>query len=661
MLAPVTVLCGRDGSIRGRGAEGIYAGDLRILSVAEVTVAGRRPEGIGGGATGVGRTTHVAVVRGIGDDGPDPTVRLERTRRLGPDGLTETLRLVSTAAEPLTAEVELTLGSDLATIEEVKTGIPRALLPPTRTGWAGRASTVRIAGHPMGVRRDLGVLRWTVELIPRTPVEVDWSVEVSDPESVTVSPRSPVAWSAPDVRADDHRLRALLTASLEDLQGLRMATADRPDDVFVAAGAPWYLTLFGRDSLWTARMLLPLGTELAAGTLRTLAARLGTGYDVRTQEEPGKVLHELRRPPVAGDAGVPLLPPLYYGTIDATPLWICLLHDSWRWGLDPAVVEELLDPLERALGWLDKDGDPDGDGFLEYLDRSGAGLANPGWKDSNDSVRFRDGRIADGPIALCEVQGYAHEAALGGAALLDAFGRPGADRWREYAARLNAAFREKFWVTDGQGPHPALALDGEKRPVDALSSNIGHLLGTGLLTAEESAAVAARLGAPDMNSGFGLRTMSSTAGGYGPLTYHCGSVWPHDTAIAIAGLAREGHGDVAASLVLGVLAAGESFDWRLPELFAGDGTDTVRRALAYPASCRPQAWAAASSVAVLSAVLGLRPDVPAGRLEVRPARPAPLGAVHAAGLRVGQDRIDVTVAADGAATVEGFSGTLTIR
>ena len=188
VLAPVTVLSARDGSIRGGGAEGVYVGDLRVLSVAEVTVAGRRPEGIGGGATGVGSTTHVCVVRGIGDPGADPTVRLERTRRLGPAGLSETLRLVSTAVEPLTAEVQVTLGSDLATIEEVKAGALRPLLPPGRTGWAGRASTVQIVGPPLDVQPELGVLRWTVDLAPREPVELDWSLEVHDPESVTVVP-----------------------------------------------------------------------------------------------------------------------------------------------------------------------------------------------------------------------------------------------------------------------------------------------------------------------------------------------------------------------------------------------------------------------------------------------------------------------------------------
>ncbi len=659
LRAPVSVLSARDGAVRGQGAEGVYCGDVRVLSEVGVTVAGRRPDGIGGGSTGTGTSRHVAVLRGLGDPGPDPTVRLETTRVLTADGLQETLRLVSTAAQPLHAEVVLTLATDLATVEEVKSGQHRPLVAPDGEGWSGRG--VVVAVPELETDGDRGRLSWTVEVPPRGSAEVGWSVRVVDPGGVTAAAPTATSWSSPRVTCDDSRLAPLLTRSLEDLAGLRMVTTTEPDDVFAAAGAPWYLTLFGRDSLWTARLLLPLGTELAGGTLRTLAARQGTRRDDATGEEPGKILHEIRRPPVAEEGLTPFLPPVYFGTVDATPLWVCLLHDAWRWGLPAAQVEALLDPLERALGWLATDADPDGDGFLEYLDRTGSGLANQGWKDSHDSVRFVDGRIADGPIALCEAQAYAYEALLGGAALLEAFGRPGAQRWRDRAADLRARFRDAFWVGDDEGRYPAIALDGDKTPVDAPASNMGHLLGTGLLDAEESAAVAARLGSPAMDSGFGLRTMATTAGGYGPLTYHCGSVWPHDTAIALTGLARDGHGAPAASLARGVLAAGESFDQRLPELFAGDPACEVRRALAYPASCRPQAWSAAAPVAVLTAVLGLRPDVPAGRLEVAPLRPAPLGALRVEGLRIGSDDVTVAVSASGEVAVEGWSGELVLR
>lgn len=421
--------------------------------------------------------------------------------------------------------------------------------------------------------------------------------------------------------------------------------AASPGDTFLAAGVPWFFTLFGRDSLWAARMLLPLGTDLALGTLRTLAAQQGTRTDPAAEEEPGKILHEVRRG--VFDDGMGLrLPPVYYGTVDATPLWICLLHDAWRWGLPPADIEPLLPALQAALGWIETAAQA-GDGFLSYIDRSGTGLANQGWKDSGDAARFADGRLADAPLALAEVQGYAYEAALAGAALLDAFGLPDGERWRTFAASLADRFRARFWVSDQQGPYPAMALDGSGRPVDAVASNMGHLLATGILNADETAAIAARLAAPDMSDAYGLRTMSSQSGGFGPLRYHCGTVWPHDTAIAVTGLARSGHPKAAARLVEGILAAAPTFDYRLPELWGGDARADTPAPVPYPAACRPQAWSAASAIALMTAMTGLEPDVPTGRLHLRPTGQLPVGALTVAGLTVAGERLDVTVGPDG--------------
>jgi glycogen debranching enzyme len=286
-------------------------------------------------------------------------------------------------------------------------------------------------------------------------------------------------------------------------------------------------------------------------------------------------------------------------------------------------------------------GDSDGDGFLEYVDTTGHGLANQGWKDSGDSIQWNDGTLAEGPIALCEVQGYAYEAAMGGAALLEAFGRPGAAEWRAWAAALKARFADAFWIDDPAGPYPAVALDAAKRPVDSLTSNIGHLLGSGILTAEQSRLIADRLVSPELASGYGLRTMSSAAGGYWPLSYHGGSVWAHDTAIAITGLAREGHAEAAETLADGLLAAAEGFGYRMPELHSGDSAADTRSPIPYPAACRPQAWSAAAAVAVLSARLGLRADAPAGRLDVDPDPSA--GAMHVEGLRFAGAPRDLSV------------------
>jgi glycogen debranching enzyme len=455
------------------------------------------------------------------------------------------------------------------------------------------------------------------------------------------------------VRADERGLPALVEQSLDDLDALRLVLPGDRGAQFLAAGSPWFLTLFGRDSLWAARMALPLGTTLAGGTLAVLASRQGRVDDPATGEAPGKVLHELRRAAFGfgepGLGGEVHLPPVYYGTVDATLLWVVLLHDAWRWGLDPAAVRALLPALEAAAGWMTGPAaDPDGDGFLEYVDTSGTGLSNQGWKDSGDALRFRDGSLARGPVALAEVQGYAYEAAGCAAALLTAFDRPGADALLQWQADLGERFRAAFWVDDTAGAYPALALDGDKRRVDALTSNPGHLLGTGLLTREEAGLVAHRIAGDGLDSGFGLRTMASTDGGYSPLSYHCGSVWPHDTAIAVTGLVREGFGAEAARLVRGLLGAAPAFEQRLPELFAGDASADVRVPVPYPAACRPQAWAAAAGVSLLRDLLGLSVDVPAGVLRLDPLPHGPAGALRVEGLTVGGGTLDVELDRDGA-------------
>ena len=669
--APTQVLSGVDGQIRERGVHGVLHADVRVLSRAELLVDGAEPDPVAGGPDAGPCARFTAVVRSLGDPGPDPTVRVDRFRRVRAGAVEEEIRVASTAATPVGAEVMLVIAVDLAPIGEIRSGAARRprLVPEAGTlQWAEGGVQVRIAapGADRATQPEDGTvrLRWRVELPGPGEQVLRWRLDAHDRTAVVVGPDGAAGpgggpeWSRPEVTADDRRLPALLERALDDLAGLRLATPQAPGEVFLAAGVPWYLTLFGRDSLWAARMLLPLGTALAGGTLRGLAARQGRGRDPETGEAPGKILHELRRPgpqPWADGGGVGglRLPPLYYGTVDATPLWVCLLHDAWRWGLPEAEVAALLPHAEAALGWMATDGDAAGDGFLEYLDPTGHGLANQGWKDSADSVRFADGSRAAPPVALCEVQGYAHEAARHGADLLDAFGRPGGARWRQWAADLAGAFRDRFWVDGPGGRYPALALDGAKRPADAVTSNIGHLLGTGLLDEAETALVARRVAGADLDSGYGLRTMSAGEVAYSPLSYHCGSVWPHDTAIVLHGLARTGHGDLAAGLVEGLLAAGAAFEYRLPELYAGDGRDGAPRPVPYPAACRPQAWSAAAAVTVLQALLGLDADVPAGRVLLRPVRPQPTGALAVAGLVAGGNPLRFRLDASG--TVTGAS------
>jgi hypothetical protein len=655
LAAPTAVLSGRDGQIRPGGADGVLRATARLLSELVVTLDGVEPAPVGHALGDAAHATFTAVVRHLGDAGADPTVRLVRERTATSTGLTEHLLLVNNSHQTVNTRLSMVVAADLAGIPDIKSGRQVPPIPPEVTdgGMAWRSGGVAstLTTRPVPETQDDGVLGWDVVIDPGQR----WSPTV---EVVGAGGDGPfrgagrAVWSVPGVRSADRGLGRIVQRGLSDLVGLTLASEG---DVFLGAGSPWFFTLFGRDSLWAARMLLPLGTGLAAGTLRTLARYQGTRFDERTGEAPGKIIHEVRD--AHGGVG---LPPEYYGTIDATALWVCTLHDAWRWGLPAADAAGLLGPLRAALDWLTGPADPDGDGFLEYVDSAGTGLANQGWKDSGDAIQWPDGRIAEPPIALCEAQAYAHEAAVHGADLLDALSAGGlsddpadADRaaaLRGWAAALRDRFRAAFWTADAHGPLPALALDGAKRPVPVAASNLGHLLGTGLLDAAEAATVADRLTRPDLDSGSGLRTLTSTAAGANPLGYHTGSIWPHDTAIAVLGLIREGHPAAAASLAGGLLAAAPAFDHRLPELFAGTDARAGEPVLAYPAACRPQAWSAASAVTLLQAALGLSADVPAGMLTVHPDPAfASWYPLRVTGLVVAGHPLEVTVDPAGAA------------
>ena len=662
LSAPTQVWSGPGGQVREAGLQGGYHGDRRVLSLCVLTVDGEEPVPVSDHADGGDAHVFVALPRGVGDPGPDPTVRVERRRELSPGLVRERLTVRSSAAAPVLLRLEVTVAADHARLDDVKAGKRESSVPPAAVGdghvlWTAPGLRCSLSAH--GARTTVtdhrARLRWDLEVQPGEAVDREWVLAVDDTRLVVTAPRSAPSWEPPTVTSEDRRLAPLLARALADLRLLRLAPAEDPDEEFLAAGAPWFLTLFGRDSLWAARMLLPVTTSVAASTLRVLAARQGSRTDPRTAEQPGKILHEVRDAAFSlgsdpREPGARRLPPVYYGTIDATPLWILTLHDAWRWGLAADEVQALLPALERALTWMVEHGDADGDHLLEYVDETGSGLSNQGWKDSGDAVRRIDGSLAHPPVALCEVQGYAYAAALAGAALLEAFGRSGTDRWRAWAEGTRREFARRFWVEDAVGAFPAIALDGDKRPVVSLTSNIGHLLGTGILDPEQARLVARRLAAPDMLSGFGIRTLSRDAAGYSPTGYHVGSVWTHDTAIGLAGLAAEGlpeTGPVLEALVSTLHA----FDGRPPELFSGDPRSTYPVPVPYPAACRPQAWSAASAVVVLSAATGLRADVPAGRVDVSPLSPWPFGRTVVEGLSAGGDPLRVDVDRDGAAQV----------
>ncbi|MCY7411810.1 MAG: amylo-alpha-1,6-glucosidase [Salinibacterium sp.] len=627
LRAPTQVWSAPDGTIGSRPIHGVYFSDLRVVSKLEVRIAGAAPEVIAVAPDGADTCTFTSIVRSIGNDSADPGIIATQRRAASTDGVTESIELRSRLGHPFEVEIVVNVAPDCAPLDRIKLGAagvnraPAAQVSGTTVRWAdnGVHASIEAPGAKIIEVGESIELRWMLSVPARGGASVGWVVTASDDHAVVSGDRSPAPWAAPFVTGDE-RLARWVGAALSDLDALRMTTTSDPPLGFVAAGAPWFFTLFGRDSLWTARFMLPLGTELAWDTLRVLAGLQGSAIVPDRAEEPGKIMHELRRGVVHLDDDSAYLPPLYYGTVDATALWVILLHDAWKWGLDDANVESLMSHLEAALNWLRDHADADGDGLLEYIDLSGHGLANQGWKDSGDSVQWRDGRLAEGPIALCEVQAYAYEAAIGGAAILEHFGRDGSS-WRDWAAALKQNFHDTFWVDDADGPYPAIALDAKKRRVDTLTSNIGHLLGTGLIDAEQSALIARRLVSPELNSGFGLRTMSTASDGYWPLSYHGGSVWTHDTAIAIMGLSKAGFRDEAGELIDGLLAAASGFEYRMPELHSGESAAVTTRPIPYPAACRPQAWSAAAAVAVVASVLGLSADAQNGTLTANAAGP----------------------------------------
>ncbi len=624
LRAPSQVWSSRDGAMGSNPIHGIYHSDVRVVSTQRILVNGEPTEHLATVPHSASSVKFVSITRRF-DTSVDPSVKVEHQRDVSATGCAEELSITSRLGHDVTATIAVELRPDLTPLDRIKAGT--AVIEPveistgsitgggpisaggsiTDASWGHDTVSATLTAPDAAIDTVDGVitLTWTLRIPAHDSTSVHWSIDASDSAAVVRGPSGSAPWRVPVVAGDD-RLARWVAQSLDDLDALRLTTTTAPDEEFLAAGAPWFFTLFGRDAIWAARFMLPLGTELAGSTLRVLARFQGTEHVAMTAEQPGKIMHELRRETLSIPAESISLPPLYYGTVDATPLWICLLHDAWRWGMPDAEVRALLPNVEAALAWMRDFGDADGDGLLEYIDETGHGLANQGWKDSGDSVQWRDGTLAEGPIALCEVQAYAYEAAMHGADLLEFFGAGEPGLWREWAASLKAKFGA-FWITDSEGSYPAIALDASKRPVDTVTSNLGHLLGTGILSETEAAAVAARLVSPRLSSGFGLRTLSTDSAGYWPLSYHGGSVWAHDTAIAISGLARDGFAAEAAELSEGLLAAAASFDYRLPELHAGAPASLFSRAVPYPAACRPQAWSAAAAISVLASSRGLTP------------------------------------------------------
>ncbi|MCW2971204.1 MAG: amylo-alpha,6-glucosidase [Solirubrobacterales bacterium] len=659
-------LCARtDGDVAPAqpSGEGFYTHDMRHLSEIRLEVGGARPVALSYTAF-----EHRAVLDATnatlqGESGsPVPQLSLSITRELmvASGRLYYLLRMRNFLGATTTVPVALALGADFADMFEVR-GAPRRAarghsLAPRRTergvtlAYVGEDNVFRetvIEFDPLPDGLDIEAVRsrasWRVALEPGAPAEFLVTAEPS--VSGRRRPRRRPATAAAElvnaearwrsrctaISSGNERYDRLIATSAQDLRALILPV---PNGQIIAAGIPWYVAPFGRDALVTAGEALILNSDLVRDALGALAGLQATQDDPWRDAEPGKILHELRMGELAQAGLIPHTP--YYGTVDATPLFLMRAADYYAWTGDLETLRMLRPSLDSALRWIDEYGDRDGDGFVEYERRSSAGLRNQGWKDSDDCIVHEDGSLAEGPIALVEVQGYVYAGKLAIADVYEALelGEV-ATRLREEAHALRLAFNDVFW-NEHEGTF-ALALDGRKRQVASVTSNPGHCLYCGIVDPAKADAVVERLLGADMFTGWGVRTLSSLCPAYNPMSYHNGSVWPHDNAIIAAGLKRYGHQDAVLRIAacLFDVAAGAR-DSRLPELYCGFDRSERDAVVAYPVACIPQAWAAAAPLMVLQAMLGISADAPGRALTVeRPALPDWLERIHLERLRVG--------------------------
>jgi glycogen debranching enzyme len=660
---------------------GLYYRDTRFLSDYTLTVDGRTPLLL---STSADRpyASHIDLANQdlTAPDGTvtavQGTINIRRTRVIK-DRLYERIRVKNYNATAVDMRVELTFASDFADIFEVrglkrsqrgKLALPKADGRSAVLAYLGQDNVfreTRITFDPGPSEAEVASeqvrVSWQVRLEPSQTEVLSLVVEPriagrraelqSFDSAVRELRRSYEEWerSCTRVWSDNELYNSLLTRALRDLRALRTPT-EHGD--MVAAGIPWFVAPFGRDALMTCHQTLIVNPHLTRTTLEVLASYQAEEEDTWRDAQPGKILHEFRQGELASAHVIPHSP--YYGSVDSTPLWLLLFATYYRWTDDLDFCRSLLPNVERALEWVDRYGDLDGDGFLEYRTSSPRGLANQGWKDSHDSVVHTDGKIAEGPIALAEVQAYVYLAKLRVADIFQALGdTERAAALREQAAILKVRFNEAFWIESEQ--YYAEALDGEKRQVGSVTSNPAHGLYCQIIDTERGHLMARRLLAPDMFSGWGIRTMSKSSVAYNPMSYHNGSIWPHDNAFIGAGLKRYGHAKAANRLATALFDMAVTVDdMRLPELFCGFTRRSPQRPVAYPVACSPQAWAAGAPFLLLQAMLGISAQAPENTLLVnKPHLPPWLNTVELHNLRVGRSTISMVFRRQGETT--GFS------
>ena len=656
-------LCARtDGDVAApRGSsEGFYAHDTRYLSEIRFELGGAPPVALSYAAVddhAIVDSTNASLLRDGLAAVPHQSLSITRELMIASGRLYYQVRALNFLRESVTRREAR--GHALAP-KQLERGLVLAYVGEDELF---REAVLEFDPAPLTVELDGAHARagWQVSLEPGVPLTILMTAEPSIGGRRRSRRRMETAaselaqagseWKArcTEIASDNELFGGLIATSKRDLRALVMPA---PGGRIVAAGIPWYVAPFGRDALITANEALLLNPDLARDALRVLATLQAKEDDPWRDAEPGKVMHELRVGELARTGIVPHTP--YYGTIDATPLFLMCAADYFAWTGDLETLRALRPALDRALAWIDAYGDRDGDGFIEYERRSPAGLLNQGWKDSHDSIVHADGSLAEGPIALVEVQGYVYRAKLAVAEVYAALGDTDTElRLRGEARQLREAFNEAFWNPE-EGTF-ALALDGRKRQVASVSSNPGHCLYCGIVEPHKAAAVAERLMAADMFCGWGIRTLSSSCPAYNPMSYHNGSVWPHDNAIIAAGLKRYGHDDAVRRIADALFdVATRARDFRLPELYCGFDRSERAAVVAYPVACIPQAWAAAAPFLLLQAMLGVSADAPAGALRIeRPALPDWLGRIRLERLRVGDASVTLDFKRDGRVT--GFA------
>jgi glycogen debranching enzyme len=673
------LISGEDGQIGWPTDKGLYFRDTRLISAWSIYANGEPWVLLNGGAIAY-YASRMFLTNGdfLSREGPVAarSLSLIVSREID-GGMHEDLDITNYGGSPARFSLELSLRCDFADTFEVKSNKivrrgqistmwdpeKQVLSNTYRNGDFIRAVTV--TAHQAPALYANGRLAFEVDLEPGASWHCCLTYDLTDGGKRFVAPGDCVAEDAESRHAESlrdwqDRVLKVTTSNEEyyrffhqainDMAALRLPSGDDNDMEFMpAAGLPWFVAPFGRDSLIVSLQNITVYPAFAHGALKVLGGLQATERDDYRDAEPGKIMHELRYGELAHFKLIPHTP--YYGTADATPLWLITLHAAWRATGDRSLLERHLETAERCLTWIDDYGDRDGDGFQEYQTRSSAGYENMGWKDSGDAVMYPDGRLVRGPKALCELQGYVYDAWTRMARIYAALGDDGrAAELRARATRLFEQFNSTFW-DEASGTY-AYALDGEKKPVLSVVSNPGHCLWSGIVPPDRAQRVMERLTAPDMWSGWGIRTLSAEHKSFNPYAYQLGAVWPHDNSIIAMGFKRYGFAAQAASVARDISRAASYFrNNQLPELYAGIQRDGTNFPVQYLGANVPQAWAAGSAFMLLQAMLGLVPDAPRGKLYIDPALPAWMPDVTLSDLTVGSERFSIRFRREGDATV----------